>query len=69
MLATQVLADEVCALRLEAEHVLEHPLVAGELFETPAQLRDEAWRLLERLRARLGKDAIRRPGRGRRSPP
>ena len=58
LLATQVLADEVCALRLEAEHVLEHPLVAGELFETPAQLRDEAMRLLERLRARLGKDAI-----------
>lgn len=62
LLATQALADEVCALRLEAEHVLEHPLVTGELFETPAQLRDEAWRLLERLRARLGKDAICRLG-------
>ena len=62
LLATQVLADEVCALRLEAEHVLEHPLLAGELFETPAQLRDEAWRLLERLRARMGKDAICRLG-------
>ncbi len=58
LLASHSLADEVCALRLEAEHVLEHPLVAGELFETPAQVRDEALRLLERLRARLGKDAI-----------
>lgn len=59
-LSVQVLPDEVCALRLEAEHALDQATTSSDLFGAPGQVRDEAMRFIDRLRARLGSDAIRR---------
>ena len=60
LLVTQILVAEVCALRLEAEHPLEHTLISGDLFGGPGQVRDEAMRFLDRIRARLGSGAVHR---------
>lgn len=59
-LGMQALPAEICILRLEAEHPLDRGAHATDLFGTPGQARDEALRLLDRLRARLGDGAVRR---------
>lgn len=59
-LTTYALPGEVCALRLEAEHPLTHGQLTEDLFGAAGQDRNDAIRLLDRLRARLGKDAVRR---------
>ena len=53
------LPAEVCALGLDADHLLAHAPRAEDLFGAPGQARDQAMRLVDRLRARLGEDAIR----------
>lgn len=53
------LPTEVCALGVDADHLLAHAPRADDLFGAPGQARDQAMRLVDRLRARLGEDAIR----------
>jgi len=53
------LPAEVCALGLDADQLLAHAPRPDDLFGAPGEARDQAMRLVDRLRARLGEGAIR----------